>query len=288
MAAAQGAPDGFSADGYVQAGVSWVGSDRGSYILGKGSLDVPFPGGDSLPEMGLGLSFGGLSTDSVQASYVFPTFYFGTGNTRVSLGLPRSAFDLVGFGRDMAAPYGPIGLELEAYLLESYVTLAQYSDIYMPGVRIDQKIGALDASASYLYDKGSGVRSIAASVRSPIAGRVSVFGAAEVATDGVSSMNSYFLGVEKDGGPMRYGLQYSSSMFFGGEYASGYVEYTVSDRLTAGATGMVFIGSADYLLGIDAKYQLGDFSLEGSYLTGGVLMDDTGVFAANLAIGMDF
>ncbi len=288
MATAQGAPGGYSADGYAQAGVSWDGSEWGSYALGKGWLDVPFPGGDWVPGMGLELSFSGLSTGTGQASAIFPAFYFGVANTRVNLGLPQSAFERGGFRRDMAAPYGPVGLELDVFLRGSYATMAQYSDIYSPGVRVDGKIGDLDASASYLYDTTSGVRSIAVSARYGNMGGVSILSAAEVATDGVSSMNSYFLGVEKDGGPMRYGLQYGSSMFVGGEYASGYVEYTVSDRLTAGATGMMLIGSPDYMVGVDARYDLGDFSLNGSYLTGGVLANDTGVFMANFAIGMDF
>ena len=288
MVTAQSAPDGYSADGYAQAGVFWDGSDWKPYALGKGWLDVPFPGGDSIPGMGFELSFSGLSTGTGQASTVFPAFYFGVGNTRFSLGLPQSAFEGAGFRRDMASPYGPVGLELDALLQGSYATLAQYSDIYSPGVRVDGKIGDLETSASYLYDTTNGVRSVAVSARYGNTGGVSVSGAAEVATDGASSMNSYFLGVEKDAGAMRYGVKLGSSMFISDEYASGYIEYDISDRLTAGATGMMIIGTPDYIVGVDARYDLGDFSLNGSYLTGGVMADDTGVVTANFAIGMDF
>jgi len=288
IASAQGAPDGYSADGYVQAGVFWIGSDWKPYVLGKGWLDVPFPGGDSIPGMGLELSFSGVGSDTGQVSAVFPAFYFGIGNTKVSLGLPRSAFDDAGLRRDMASPYGPLGLELDAILRGSYATQVQYSDIYSPGVRIDGKIGNLEASASYLYDRTNGVRSAAVSARYDNTGGVSVSGAVEVATDGMTSVNSYLLGVEKDAGAMRYGLQYGKAMLSIDKFASGYIEYDISDRLTAGATGLKVIGTPGYLVGVDARYDLGDFSLDGSYLTGGVLADDTGTVTANFSIGMDF
>ncbi len=288
IASAQDASDGYWVDGYAQAGVFWDGSDWKPYALGKGWLDIPFPGGGSMPEMGLGLSFSGLTSDGLQASAVFPAFYFGAGNTRVSLGLPRSAFDDAGIRRDMASPYGLLGLELDVILRGSYATQAQYADIYSPGVRVDGKIGNLEASASYLYDKTNGVRSAAVSARYEDTGGVSVSGAVEIVTDGVTSVNSYLLGVEKDAGAMRYGLQYGKLMFGIDEYAIGYIEYDVSDRLTAGATGIKVIGAPGYLVGVDARYDLGEIMPGGSYLKGGVLVDENGVQTANFAIGMDF
>ncbi len=288
MAAAQGAPDSYSADGYVQAGVFWDGSGWQPYALGKGWLDVPFPGDGSMPEMGLGLSFSGLTFDAAQASAVFPTFYFGTGSTKVRLGLPRSAFDDAGIRGDMASPYGPFGFELDAILLESYATQMQYADIYSPGVRVDGKIGNLEASASYLYTRAKGVRSVAVSARYGTTGGISVSGAVEVVTDGVLSENGYLLGIEKDAGAMRYGLEYGDPMLGIGEYAMGYIEYDVSDRLTVGTTGLKVIGVPGYLVGVDARYELGDIMPGGSYLKGGVLADESGVQTANFAIGMGF
>jgi hypothetical protein len=284
---AQAGGDGYSAEGYAQAGVYWDGSDWRPYVLGTGRLDVPFSGDGSMPAMGFELSFSGAKDEVFEDYTVFPVFYFGVGNTRVSLGLPDSAMSRADLGRDLGKPYGSFGLYLSDELWAGYGPWQQYFNSYSPGVRIDGRIGGLDVSASYLYETDTGVPNIAVAARYDFAGGLSVSGAAEVAT-GVPYPTGYFLGVAKDAGPVRYSLQYGRLSLVADDYASGYVEYDISDGLIVGASGVKYFGSTYYLVGVDARYQLDDFSLDGSYLTGGVMADDAGVVTANFAIGMDF
>ncbi|MBI1418122.1 MAG: porin [Limimaricola sp.] len=279
---------GITTYGFVEAGQSYSSgsSDSRSYYLGDFGGTYSF-GNFSGADIGLDLgvfSYGSLDSGSSNLpAVVFGGVTLGIGNSKLTIGAPRAAYDLVplSFARDGAGDQpSPLTYVYDLSVVDlDRLLFGSHGESY--GLRYDGMFSGAHVAASWNHTSisGNSFDTYGAAVMYPV-GNAVIYGATEYGrgNSGVDVRQStlggtYDFGKGKAGLSVAYGNVFFDSLVPNVTRVRGFVNYDVTDKLNLSADAWsVNEGSGNlHIYGIGANYKVfSNAAIKASYArTGG-------------------